>query len=428
MNKFLQIFIILLFLILINSCSQGLKPSTKKWLEEQSKIYKFDKNDINSSNANGIAAIHIAALNGREDIIEDLVLAGANVNDRDLIKGETPLFYGIQDKRVVEKLIELEADINIIDFNGMTPLHKASKKSNIEIIEMLLSAGVDVNVYDEKNNSPLYYAMFDSENLDIVLKLIEAGADVNIGISFGESPLHVAINNENIDLFKILIEAGHNINIYNEDGEMPIHTAIIAKKPYYVNCLIQAGANVNSVIKDGFLENYSVLDLLINYEMFEIIDIIIKYDLYLNKRLKVDIFGDAKTPLYYFIYNEYFDIALRFIRAGADVDSLNSYAMIKEITELYLASSKGYNEIVSELIKAGSDVDFQDNYEGYTSLHLSVMHEHYEVCKILLEAGADPNIVTENYFSLKPFDYVYRPENDEEEKIKDLLIEYGATR
>ena len=51
------------------------------------------------------------------------------------------------------------------------------------------------------------------------------------------------------------------------------------------------------------------------------------------------------------------------------------------------------NNLVEFLIKSGAAINQQNN-EGFTALHFAVLYGNTEYEKMLLEAGADPNIKT----------------------------------
>ncbi|MHB9148172.1 MAG: ankyrin repeat domain-containing protein [Candidatus Amoebophilus sp.] len=89
--------------------------------------------------------------------------------------------------------------------NGITPLHIASVKGNIEEVQGLLSQGIDINAKDKDGYTPLHYACAVN-SLEIVKCLIEAGADVNAKSNCGALPLDWASKGNNVAKLKYLIE------------------------------------------------------------------------------------------------------------------------------------------------------------------------------------------------------------------------------
>ncbi|MGC9367824.1 MAG: ankyrin repeat domain-containing protein, partial [bacterium] len=379
--------------LLILSCGPSLDTTTKKWLEDQSKIYNFDPNNINSTDSDGRTPLHIASWQGRVDIIEDLIKNGANVNEKDLANNETPLFYGIEEERVVRVLLENGAEVNIADFEGETPLLEASRNNDVEIINLLLDNGAEVNVVNEK----------------------------------GYTPLLISVSYENYDVAELLVNAGADVNVENEDGYTPLIYAIGDEEIELIYKLIQEGADVNARIEKGLNEDLSVLKMVLNYELYEVVDTLIKYKLDVDQKLAENLYGEKEYALFYLIISERPELAIKFIDAGANVNIEGRFGFDK-VNALYVAVRKDYIDLVDELINAGADVNYIQKNDGFTPLHIAVMHEYVDICKLLLEGGADPNIETTGHFVVCPLDYVYQPENENEEEIKELLLEYGAIR
>jgi len=90
------------------------------------------------------------------------------------------------------------------------------------------------------------------------------------------------------------------------------------------------------------------------------------------------------------------------------------------------AAAAGNAKLVRRLLELGADVNAQGDTLGSggchnTALHVAVRGNHLEACKILLEAGADPNRMA---FGLQTPLHVAFSDNHEE--IAGLLLDYGA--
>ena len=72
-----------------------------------------------------------------------------------------------------------------------------------------------------------------------------------------------------------------------------------------------------------------------------------------------------------------------------EIDMLTNYGS----TPLIEASFSGYSTIISLLAGAGADINHQD-YEGYTSLHISSYQDHLEAASLLISLGAHLDTIT----------------------------------
>ncbi len=89
------------------------------------------------------AALELAILSEREDIVDLLIEHGADVN-RPGLSGDLPLSIAVRRGKpeLVRRLIERGADIDLHDRRGMTPLEHARRQGEPETVELLRRSGV----------------------------------------------------------------------------------------------------------------------------------------------------------------------------------------------------------------------------------------------------------------------------------------------
>jgi ankyrin repeat protein len=94
-----------------------------------------------------------------------------------------------------------------------TPIHRAAADGDdTKLVELLSAADVDINVIDEEGITPLHEASA-SGHVGCTRILVEKGADVNAHDNDGVSPLHEACANGKPQCLKVLLEFNANVNI-----------------------------------------------------------------------------------------------------------------------------------------------------------------------------------------------------------------------
>ncbi|KAI0749319.1 ankyrin repeat-containing domain protein, partial [Daedaleopsis nitida] len=121
------------------------------------------------------------ASGGFEDVVTELLGAGADVNTRN-DKGLTPLRRTIQLLYApISFLLTAFMQINAKDRANQTPLHRAATTGSTGFINVLLKPPeglpkTRLNTADRVGNTPLHLAM-ESAHAEAACLLIEAGAD-----------------------------------------------------------------------------------------------------------------------------------------------------------------------------------------------------------------------------------------------------------
>lgn len=92
------------------------------------------------------------------DILQDLIAAGANVEDCNDNAHQTPLLHAARcaSERRVVALLQVGANVHVVDRHGWSPLHWASWTGDVVVLEALLQDGADVHVRDRYGRTPLH--------------------------------------------------------------------------------------------------------------------------------------------------------------------------------------------------------------------------------------------------------------------------------
>ncbi|ETV64694.1 hypothetical protein, variant 1 [Aphanomyces astaci] len=89
--------------------------------------------------------LHIAASSGSVQVATDLIANGANVNASD-VAGTTPLMVAasLGDQTMCQLLLDANADLDATAVDGSTALHVAAYHGQLDIVTLLLQAGADM--------------------------------------------------------------------------------------------------------------------------------------------------------------------------------------------------------------------------------------------------------------------------------------------
>lgn len=124
----------------------------------------------------------------------------------------------------MNKLSPISLNAYLKDRWGFTPLHRAARYGQKELVELLIANGADVNAKDKWGYTPLLWAIF-SRDKDMMKLLIAKGADVNYTPKDDDPPLHCAVANKDKDMVELLLAKGANVNAKTEKGQTAMSLA-----------------------------------------------------------------------------------------------------------------------------------------------------------------------------------------------------------
>ncbi|MCG8417356.1 MAG: ankyrin repeat domain-containing protein [Proteobacteria bacterium] len=146
--------------------------------------------DLNAADYDGRTALHLAAAEGRLDVVAYLLNRGARVN--------------------------------VIDRWGGTPLQDAIRHTHDAIAQLLTEHGAVLRSEDAVSTM---CRMAGEGNLAALRRLVDNGADPSLGDYDGRTPLHLAASEGHRDVVAYLIECGAPINVTDRWGGSPLDDA-----------------------------------------------------------------------------------------------------------------------------------------------------------------------------------------------------------
>jgi ankyrin repeat protein len=180
----------------------------------------------------GRTPLHEACIEGHVEVVIELVDewdADFEANDYD---GWTPLLRASDGghQEVVRALLDRKADIHCKCSSGLTPLHRACSCGHVGTLQALLAGGANIHAKDGEGRTPLHTASYIGP-LKIVKELISAGADIRAVNNYGEVPMEMALRHEESDIVKYLVKELYT-SIFEHEGRLPIH-AILKDTSFY---------------------------------------------------------------------------------------------------------------------------------------------------------------------------------------------------
>ena len=160
-------------------------------------------------------------------------------------------------EQVAALLVEGLADCDATNEIGDTPLHFATGRGLLDIMELLLSYGANPNAAEKAEfggATPLHIAA-RANDLKAAETLLNHRANPNVQDSLGFTPLHVCARLGHLEMAQLLISKGCALDIKDSRGKTPyvhaqdcLHTQVADLLPATTyDWLKEASANVRFV-------------------------------------------------------------------------------------------------------------------------------------------------------------------------------------
>lgn len=136
--------------------------------------------------------------------------------------GQYPLHIAVSHEPIVSLLLQHNADCNVADFEGTTPLHRACRDGLFSVIRLLLQNEANINVQNYKGISPFHYlCRLTTEQIEehkaIIREFIERNVNVNCHSTTGETPFLFGLSSKfSSEIAEYLLKNGCDQSI--QDG------------------------------------------------------------------------------------------------------------------------------------------------------------------------------------------------------------------
>ncbi|KAL9584806.1 MAG: hypothetical protein Q9203_004521 [Teloschistes exilis] len=257
----------------------------------------------------------------------------------------------------------------------------------------------------------------------------------------GETALHTCLRySPGKDVVSLLLRRGFKIDVSNARGQTPLHTAARRGHGSIVKVFIDHGADATLETRDG----WTPLEEAAASGAKDIVDMLREHGSDdRSHRYKPDIDTnvsdcDGRTGLHYAAYNGQTEVAVALLKRGASVnaqiddsaynDAFDYIGNIPHevyqhqwVTPLHKAAGKGHADIVEILLNYGANVNVV-GCQGYTVLYIAAKAGYANVAKLLLEHGSAFDKSTDGDDPT----LLYWVASAGHEDVVRLLLEHGA--
>ncbi|NBV28473.1 ankyrin repeat domain-containing protein [bacterium] len=235
--------------------------------------------------------VHLAAQHTSKQLmcLLDLFQADLNVEDDN---GNTPLMIAIKDHntQVIDFLLERKVKLDHRNLDGENVLTLALKAGLDYYATEFYRQGVKLKEkrYAKQESLTVFYAI-ENGCKDFINILIEQGYDFSHVNDNGHSSLVVAILNNQLEIASSFIQAGIDLDQYHGCINTPVMAAFTIGEFGVLRQLVDKHVDLNIVRQDG----HTLLTLAIESESKDVVDICLKHQEHSRKTLR----RGQKNPL-----------------------------------------------------------------------------------------------------------------------------------
>jgi len=153
--------------------------------------------------------------------------------------------------QAAKKLLEQGADVNAVDYAGMSSLLIAAGRGDPDLARVLLKGGAKLDLRTKIDEFTALLLAARYGQTELVAMLLDAKDDINVVSKTGRTPLFVAADADHFDTVKLLIERGAKVDKALSTGETPLMAAARNGSAKVVSLLLDNGADPNKVVASG---------------------------------------------------------------------------------------------------------------------------------------------------------------------------------
>lgn len=223
-----------------------LEAAARNDLEEVKRLLEAGVSP-DSTNEDGLTALHQCCIDDSEEMMKLLISFGGNPNAMDTEKW-TPLHAAATcgHLHLVKFLIDAGAELLSVNADGNMPYDLCEDDTTLSYIENEMARrGVTQELIDDTRGET------ERRMLSDLVTLQAKGGDLEFRDKNGATPLHIASANGYLSVVEFLLDHHVSTEVTDEDHWQPIHAAACWGHLEVVELLAQNGADVNACTRNG---------------------------------------------------------------------------------------------------------------------------------------------------------------------------------
>lgn len=393
--------------------------------------------DPNPIDSNGNTPLHLAAQSNQADCAHWLLAYGGRSDFKNK-EGRTALHLAClggdivrTSSRIVRELLEMGAEVNVLDNEGDSPLDKALQVGDEESVAVLLQFNGALG----RRPIPALYEAVISGDTARVTTLLNGGESFEKALLHGDSALHTAARLGRTDIVRTFAKHGADMAQISDNGFTPLHLAAAHGQTDTVIALVdEFGANLEL----GDTAGRTPLFLAVDNNHLTTVQALAER----GSNLKIEL-GPAVNPMLLAAINENLAMWNLLKALRAPVDNIHAAVAIGDgeaviallaqgwdindvyanrWTPLHVAAEFDNPEMARLLLQSGAEVDRPMDCGLLTPLHQAALHGALGTAMVLLEFGADPNALTARFETALTLARM-----NKDAPMEQLLRSYGGT-
>ena len=339
------------------------------------KLVNECKFDVQSTNDNGLTALHCSAQNGSYELVNFFTDEGTDIQLKTFCGHNCLHIAALNGNLYLCKILisKYKLDVKISDNSGFTALHCSARNGSYELVKFFIDKKSDLSLKTEDGMSCLHIAAL-SGHLNLCKKLINKHKfEMNMFDNLGFTELHWSAYNGNYELFKFFADKVTDIYLKTKFGMNCLHLAASKDDLNLCNTLIsEHNFDVDTTDNNG----WTPLHICVKNGSFKL------FDLFMGMRSNIHLkTNDGKNCLHIASRNGHLNLCKVLLNEHKfDINMRDNDGW----TPLHCSASNGSFKLFSYLLEKGSEI-YCKTGKMENVLHLSAGNGHFDILKFVLD-------------------------------------------